>query len=87
MIRTKDKILGELNTPNTVTKSNSAGAHRLMVGQNNRQVQAKLFNTNVVTLLIANKGVLEPMVLNQAFNKAIGTDSNGKIILIDRSTL
>lgn len=90
MIRTKNKIYGEVVHPDTVTMTpllpvfdNSA----LWVKGNNYKTITKL-PLNTRRLLIAdNNGDITELNLAGQTNKIIGTDEFSNIILIDRGDL
>ena len=81
MIRTKTKILGEPNNPTAVSMDKNIvsgwaiGAGNKKVKTTSKPVTSKLF--------IIKNGILSELTLSS--NKAIATDANGNIILINRS--
>lgn len=85
MIKTNSRIYGEPNDPNTVIASTDLNINdtlNLIVGNGNKGVKAYTPGSN--KLIISNgDGTLGVLDLGVA-NKAIGTDSEGNIVLIDR---
>lgn len=88
MIRTKDKVFGEANDPNTVLAPNTLNQDVLVVGNNNKAVRfAGNYNIMPGKVFITKDGDLTSIDYSNKPNKVIGTDETGKIVLIDRSEL
>ena len=82
MIRTANKIYGEINDLNTVLANSDLGTGKLIVGNGNKGI--KTFTPGPNQLLIVNEnGEVDTLPLNLG-NKAIGTNEVGDIVLIDR---
>lgn len=77
MIRTRTKIYGERNDPNTVLGTNLTD--QLVVGAGNKGV--KTFAPGPTQLFIVNNGIISSVQLSP--NKIIATNDNNEIVLID----
>lgn len=84
MIRTKDKILAEVNDPNTVLSTTSLTINGLICGVGNKAVIDYTPSGNKVLIVSRKNGSLYPLHINKP-NVVIGTDSEGEITLYDRS--
>lgn len=84
MIRTKDKVLAEPNDPNTILSTKSLTAGSIVAGDGNKAIKSFEPSTNRVLLISKKDGTLATLSLNKP-NIFIGTDSNGEVVLYDRS--
>lgn len=93
MIRSKNKIHGELNDPNTVLASDNLNKGVLVRGFDNKSVRGPEYRSFRSGVYVVNDSGVQN--LNSAFNFAsgsardtiIGTDDQGNIISIPRSQL
>lgn len=81
MIRDNNRIYGEMNDPNTVLASGTLTANRYVVGAGNKGVKtvspgAKRIMTTDSSGNVASFAFGTP-------NKAVGTDANGNLVLLD----
>lgn len=84
MIRDKNKIYGEANDPNTVLAAGTLGVDRYIVGAGNKGV--KQFAPGAKRILITGADGLAGSFAFGTPNKAIGTDGNGNLVLLDQVT-
>lgn len=87
MVRTKEKILAEPNDPNTILCPNRYLIEDgLVVGNGNKAINFFHHQIGRVLLVSRKDGTLTTLRLDQP-NKVVGTDSNGEIVLYDRSDI
>lgn len=88
MIRTKNKILAEANDPDTVLLSGQIFNNRLVVGAGNKSVKCKYSALAGNKLIVSTKtGSIKFISLAKGVDVVIGTDSEGEIVLYDRSEI
>ena len=85
MIRSKTKIYGDLNDPNTVIMPATTGNNRLLLGNDMRTLVPLQLGDK--RLIIVQDGIVSGLNYGTQFNKVIGTDGEGNIVLLDRSIL
>lgn len=85
MIRSKTKIYGELNDPNTVIMPATSGNNRLLRGNDMRMLVP--LQVGDKRLIIVQDGIVSGLNYGTQPNKVIGTDGEGNIVLLDRSIL
>lgn len=86
MIRTKDKILAELNDLNTILSPNRLVVDDVIIGDGNKAINFFHHQIGKVLLISRKDGTLATLDISQP-NKVIGTDENGEIVLYDRSDI
>lgn len=86
MVRTKEKVLAEPNDPNTILANENLIEGGLIIGKGNQGIQSFEHSLNRVLLVSKKDGTLTTLRLDQP-NKVVGTDSNGEIVLYDRSDI
>ena len=86
MIRSKNKIYGEPNDPNTVLAPTSPSPNQWIVGDDLKNITAYLPGPNRI-LITNGTGQLTALSFSGQANKIIGTDDSGNIVLYDRSDL
>lgn len=84
MIRTKTKIYGETNHPDTVLSSATIAVDKWLVGAGNKSVVGLTPGPNQI-LITNGDGTISVLDFNGQSNKLIGTNANGDIVLVDRS--
>lgn len=84
MIRTKSKIYGELNDPNTVTSNIATQNNKFLIGDGLKKLITYTPGPNTI-LIVDALGRVGRLMLTGQTNKYIGTDGDGNIVLIDRS--
>lgn len=89
MIRTKTKIFAEENNPNTVLSpvlNSPPITPTLLSGETSNSIKPVSPETGVRIYIADSEGKVKLLHLTGS-NKAIGTDANGNIVLLDRSLL
>ena len=86
MIRTKTRILGEVNDANTVESSSTITVNKWLKGGGNKTIIGFTPGPNKVLLTDGSGNITTLDLVGQA-NKLIGTDATGNIVLYDRSEL
>lgn len=84
MIRTKHKIYGEVNHPDTVTSPTTITINKWLKGNGAKALTGFTPGPNKLLITDGN-GNIEVLDFNGRSNKLIGTDASGNIVLIDRS--
>lgn len=86
MIRTRNKIYGEENDPDTVISTSTTTVGRWLKGGVNKTIYGFLPGANKILVTDGN-GNITTLSLIGRYNKVIGTDDAGNIVFIDRSEL
>jgi len=86
MIRTKEKILGEINNPDTVTLPVTVTVNKFLTGNGNKTITNFTPGPNKLLITDGN-GNLTTLDFSGQTNKIIGTDASGNIVLVDRGYL
>jgi len=84
MIRTRSKIYGEANDSNTVEATHTTTVNKWLKGRGNKTIGGHIPGSNQI-LITDGSGNMSTLSLIGQFNKFIGTDDEGNIILVDRS--
>lgn len=80
MIRTKHKIYGEKNDPNTVIAGGTLTDSALIVGAGNKGIKTLLSTGR--NLIYVKDGIVKQLPFTAA-NKVLGTDENGNLVWLD----
>lgn len=86
MIRTRTKIYGEVNDPNTVEMATNTNSRSWVTSSGNKSITKIPAQTRRL-LITDGDGNVATLNLTGQTNKVIGTDELGNIVLIDRSLL
>jgi len=86
MIRTKSRVYGETNDPNTVESSGTITVNKWLRGGGNKTISGFTPGANHI-LITTGTGTISSISLVGQFNKLIGTDEDGNIVLIDRGEI
>ena len=83
MVRSKSKIYGEVNNPDTILADAVIDTDKFIVGSGNKGIELGILSPNQL-LVINSDGTVTGLALGVA-NKAIATDGAGNVILIDKA--
>jgi len=88
LIRTKNKIYGEINDPNTVLLSENSLADMWLIGKGNKAIGNYAPGANKILIIdnIDNIFYLSTLTWYGQSDGLIGTDENGDIVLISKTT-
>lgn len=86
MIRTKSRIYGELNDPDTIESSATITVNKWLRGGGNKTISGFTPGPNVVLVTDGNGNISSLSLIGQ-YNKFICTDDEGNIVLIDGSEI